>query len=121
MCSRTTGSGDRGAGPFTSDYRSDDADGKRVERREPGGEPRVQRYWVRTATLVDPRITPPPSLNRTKIRFATGSNGTTPPPTKTPKAGVAFALICTVTVSVGAARHVPVAGLVAQMEAPRGR
>ena len=37
-------------------------------------------YCVRTATLVEPRVTLPPSLNRTKIRFIAGSNGTLPVP-----------------------------------------
>ena len=57
-------------------------------------------HCVRTATLVEPRVTSPPSLNRTKIRFAAGSKGTLPLPwTKIPKVGVALALICVVTLA----------------------
>jgi hypothetical protein len=56
-------------------------------------------HCVRTATPVDPRVTAPESLNRTKIRFAAGSKGTLPLPcTKIPKVGIALALIVVVTV-----------------------
>jgi hypothetical protein len=65
------------------------------------------------ATLVEPRVTPPPSLKRTKIRFAAGSKGTLPLPwTKIPKVGVALALIVVVTVLSIAEMHCPVAGSV---------
>jgi hypothetical protein len=49
---------------------------------------------VRTATLVDPRVTRPASLKRTNTRLLAGSKGTVPvPATKIPKVGVALALI----------------------------
>jgi hypothetical protein len=70
-------------------------------------------YCVRTATLVEPRVTLPRSLNRTKMRFAAGSNGTLPAPmTNTPKLGVSPVLIVVVTVRLGNARHAPLAGSV---------
>src|SRR5262245_54424598 len=73
-------------------------------------------YCVRTATLVEPRVTPLASLNRTNTRFAAGSNGTVPSPaTNRPKVGVAPALIVTVTVGLGSARHAPVPGSVSQI------
>jgi len=60
-------------------------------------------------------------LNRTKIRFVAGLKSTLPdPPTNTPNVGVAFAAICIVTVSVGGAKHNPLAGSVAQIEMPTG-
>ena len=63
-------------------------------------------YCVLTATLVDPRVTLPASLNRTKMRLAAGSNGTFPLPcTKIPKVGVALALIVVVTVGPIAEMH----------------
>ena len=70
-------------------------------------------YCVLTATLVEPRVTLPPSLNRTKIRFAAGSKGTLPLPcTKIPKVGVALALICVITLGPIAEIHAPVPGFV---------
>jgi hypothetical protein len=77
------------------------------KRRQPS------RHCVRTATLVDPRVTPP-SLKRTKMRFCAGSNGTggPVPATKIPKVGVAPALIVVVTLLAGAPRHVLSAGFV---------
>ena len=70
-------------------------------------------YCVRTATLVDRGSHPPPSLNRTKIRFTAGSNGTLPLPcTKTAKVGVALLLIVVTTLFAGAAKQTPVPGLV---------
>src|SRR5262249_22506654 len=64
-------------------------------------------------TLVDPRVTPPVSLNRTKIRLLAGSNGTGPVPvTKMAKVGVCPELICIVTLLVGAPRQAAVAGAV---------
>ena len=69
-------------------------------------------HCVLTATLVEPRVTPP-LLKRTKIRLAAGSNGTLPLPcTKTAKVGVALALIVVVTVLEGDAKQAPVPGLV---------
>ena len=66
-----------------------------------------------TATLVEPRVTAPKSLNRTKILFAAGSKGTLPLPwTKSPNVGVALALIVVVTVLSIAETHWPVAGSV---------
>ena len=54
-------------------------------------------YCVLTATLVEPRVTLPPSLKRTKMRFTAGSNGILPLPcTKIPKEDVALALIVVV-------------------------
>ena len=70
-------------------------------------------YCVRSATLVEPRVTLPASLNRTKIRLVAGSNGTLPAPwTKIPKVGVALALICVVTLGPIAEMHSPLAGFV---------
>jgi len=40
--------------------------------------PSPDRYCVRTATLVAPRVTPPASLNTTLMRLFAGSNGTVP-------------------------------------------
>ena len=70
-------------------------------------------YCVLTATLVEPRVTPPPSLKRTKILLLTGSNCTSPLPcTKIPKVGVALALICVVTLGPIPDMHCPLAGSV---------
>jgi hypothetical protein len=67
-------------------------------------------HYVRTATLVEPRVTFPPSLNRTKIRFVAGSKGTVPLPcTKTANVGVAFELIVVVTVTAEEVKQAPVA------------
>ena len=74
---------------------------------------RESGHCVRTATLVEPRVTLPLSLKRTNIRFAAGSNGTLPLPwTKIPNVGVALALICVVAVGPMAEMHCPVAGSV---------
>jgi hypothetical protein len=63
-------------------------------------------HYVLTATLVEPRVTPPLSLNRTKIRFVAGSNGTAPLPcTKIAKVGVSLALIVVVTLGLIAEMH----------------
>ena len=77
---------------------------------------------MRTATLVDPRVTvtdvPPhtvgvASLKRTKIRLLAGLSGMVPDPvTKAVNVGVALAAIEIVTVGVGGSRHAQVAGLV---------
>src|SRR4029450_3187986 len=54
-------------------------------------------HCVLTATLVEPRVTAPESLNRTKILLAAGSNETLPLPcTKIPNVGVAPAAIVVV-------------------------
>jgi hypothetical protein len=47
-------------------------------------------HCVRTATLVAPLVTPPPSLNRTNTRWFAGSNETAVPvpETKIAKVGV---------------------------------
>src|SRR5215831_17474219 len=59
-----------------------------------GGAP----HWVLTATLVDPRATPPASVKRRKIRLNCGANATVlVPVTKMPKVGVAFALMVVTT------------------------
>ena len=72
---------------------------------------------VLTATLVEPRVSAPASLNLTNIRLAAGSKGTVPaPPTNMPKVGVALALMVVVTLLAGGAKHAPVVGLVAQIE-----
>ena len=78
-----------------------------------GLEAKRSRHCVRTATLVEPRVTLPESLKRTKIRFVAGLNATFPVPcTKMPNVGVAFALIVVVTLLLGGAKHAPVIGLV---------
>ena len=72
-------------------------------------------YRVCTATLVEPRVTLLPSLNRTKIRFRAGSNGTwlvLVPLTKIPKVGVALAAMVVGTLGAGGARHTLVTGFV---------
>jgi hypothetical protein len=62
-------------------------------------------HCVLTATLVEPRVTPP-LLKRTKIRLAAGSNGRLPLPcAKIAKVGVALALICVVTLEPMAEMH----------------
>ena len=74
---------------------------------------RENPHCVRTATLVDPRVTSPLSLKRTKIRFAAGSNGTVPLPwTKIPNVGVALAFIMVVTLMPIPETHCPLAGSV---------
>lgn len=79
-------------------------------------------YKVCTATLVDPRVTPPASSKRTKIRLLAGSNGTVPVPvTKIENVGVAPALIVVVTLLTGADRHAPVTGSVSQMDKSTGK
>jgi hypothetical protein len=58
-------------------------------------------YFVRTATLVDPRVTPF-SVNRTKTRCVAGSNGTSPPAlTKTLNVEVWRGAMRRVTVAAG--------------------
>ena len=70
-------------------------------------------YCVLTATLVEPRVTLPLSLNNTKIRFPAGSKGTVPLPwTKIAKVGVALASICVFTLGPMAEIHCAVAGSV---------
>src|SRR5262245_15767103 len=88
-------------------------------RREPSpdGPRRADRHHcVRTATLVEPRVTPLASLNRTNTRFAAGLYGTVPSPgANRPKVGVAPLLIVVVTVGPGRARQAPVPGSVSQI------
>ena len=72
---------------------------------------------MRTATLVEPRVTLLLSLNRTKIRFIVGSKDTLPLPwTNIPNVGVAFALIVVVTLVPVAEMHRLVTGSVWQRE-----
>src|SRR5262245_28341714 len=79
-------------------------------------------YCVRTARLVEPRVTLPASLKRTKILFPAGSNGTAPLAcTKTPKVGVALELIVVVTVGPIAEMQAPVAGFVSHRKTFTGR
>src|SRR5439155_15059258 len=107
---------------------------RRGWRREPIRSPRRRRcargltfalepdYCVRTATLVAPRITPPESLKRTKIRFPAGSKGTLPVPVmKIAKVGVSLASICVVTLLTVGEMHCPVAGTVSHIEMLTGR
>jgi len=64
------------------------------EQDGPGRTP----HGVLTATLVDPCVTAPASLNRTKIRLVAGANGTVlVPVTKMPKVGVSFVLMVVTT------------------------
>ena len=66
-------------------------------------------HCVRTATLVEPRVMPLPSLKRAKIRLVAGLNATFPEPaTKNPNVGVALVLIAVVTVVLGGAKQAPV-------------
>ena len=90
---------------------------------------RTVPHWVRTATLVDPRVTDtfvaPPhdavSSSRTKIRLPAGSHGTLPEPvTKIPNVGVSWWFITRVTLGAGGARHALVAGFVSQMDSATG-
>ena len=71
---------------------------------------------MRTATLVVPRIAPPASLKRTKMRFVPGKNGTFPvPATKIPKVAVPWALTFSAIgpgVGPGGFTHWPVAEFV---------
>ena len=70
-------------------------------------------HCVLTATLVEPRVTPPASLNRTKIRFVAGLKATLPlPATNIPNVGVALELIVVVTLLLGDAKQAPVVELV---------
>ena len=79
-------------------------------------------HCVCTATLVAPRVTPWGSRKRTKMRLRAGSKDTVPfPSTKSPKVGVALALICVVTLLAGAAMHVPDVGFVSQIVRVTGR
>jgi len=71
-------------------------------------------HRVLTATLVDPRVTPPASLKRTKIRFAARAKVLVPV-MKMPKVRVAFALmVVTKGLAVGTIgfTHCPVEGFV---------
>jgi hypothetical protein len=71
----------------------------------------LDNYCVLTATLEDPRIAPPASLNCTKIRLCAGSNGMPPfAAANMEKVGVAFVLIMVVTLEAGVAKHCPVPG-----------
>src|SRR5262249_30327417 len=83
-----------------------------TEKDGPGSVP----HWVRTATLVDPCVTAPASLNRTKIRLVAGANGTVlVPVTKMPKVGASFALMVVTTglvVGMVGFMHCPVEGSV---------
>jgi len=74
-----------------------------TEKDGPGSVP----HWCCTATLVDPRGTPPASVNRTKIRFNDGANETVlVPVTEMPKVGVAFVLmVVTNGLAVGGFTH----------------
>src|SRR6266446_6929483 len=77
---------------------------------------------VRTATLVEPRVTPSALAKRTKIRFAAGSKAMVSfPVMKIPNVGVALALICVVTLAPGGATHAPVVGLVSHTDRLSGR
>ena len=79
-------------------------------------------YSVRTATLVEPRTTPPASLNSTLIRLVAGSNGTVPVPvTNTEYVGVAPPATELVTLLVGTDRQAPVVGLVSQTDITSGK
>jgi hypothetical protein len=70
-------------------------------------------YCVSTATLVEPRTVPPPSLNSTKMRLLAGSNGTLPVAfAKIATVGVALALIVKVTLGPTAELHWPDCGSV---------
>src|SRR6185436_15282240 len=63
---------------------------------------RPSSYWVRTATEVAPRVTPPASLKRRNTRLCAGSLATAPLPlTNTLKVGVSLALIVTLAVGAG--------------------
>ena len=74
---------------------------------------RQSAYCVLTATLVKPRVTPPLSLKRVKIRFAAASKATLPVPVvKIANVGVAPALIVVVTLLDGGDKQAPVVGLV---------
>ena len=72
---------------------------------------------VVTATLVDPRVTPPTSVKLTKMRLLAGSNGTWPVPV-TKAAKVTVLLVSTVTIAndsgVGGLTQALVAGSVWQ-------
>ena len=73
----------------------------------------IQFHCVRTATLVEPRVTLPESLKRTKIRFVAGLNGTLPVfCTKIPNVGVAPAVIVVVAKLAAGAKQAPAVGLV---------
>ena len=68
----------------------------------------MAHYCVRIATEVEPRVTPPESLKRTKALLFAGSNGTFPlAATKALKVGVALALIVVVTLGPAAAMQLP--------------
>ena len=70
-------------------------------------------HCVLTATLVKPRVTPPLSLKRAKIRFAAASKATLPVPlAKIPNVGVALVLIVVVTLLAGGDKQAPVTGFV---------
>ena len=70
-------------------------------------------YCVRTATLVEPRITPCASLNFTEIREPAGLKLTVHFPfTKIANVGVSPPLTCVVMLLPAAARQTLVAGLV---------
>src|ERR1700730_2181042 len=72
-------------------------------------------HCVCTATLVEPRTTPPASLNSTKMRLVWGTNGTLPlAVAKMAKVGVALALIVVVTLDPIDEMHWPLIGLVWQ-------
>src|SRR6476659_137840 len=73
-----------------------------------------RNHCVVTATLVEPRTTPPESLNCTLIRLTAGEKATAPAAVaKTAKVGVALALIWTLgTVAAIGVMQVPAAGSV---------
>ena len=78
-------------------------------RKSPGS----AGYFVSTATLVEPRVTPPASLKRTKIRLFAGAKAMTPlPVANIEKVGVALGAMLADAVDAAGERHAPVSGLV---------
>src|SRR5262249_54352529 len=88
-----------------------------------GGPPHAcDIHSVVTATLVEPRVTLPASLKRTKMRLLAGSNGIEPvAAAKIPKVGVAPAFTVVVTVLAGGARQAEGAGSVWHSERVNGK
>jgi hypothetical protein len=81
-------------------------------------------HCVLTATLVEPRVTPFPSVRRTKMRDVPGANGIAPlAVAKIANVGVAFAAIVTVALGPGVIglMHTLVVGLVWQIESATGK
>src|SRR5262245_9433446 len=82
-------------------------DGADHPRRRVHAPPRGSAHSVRTATLLEPRVTAP-SLNRTKTRLSAGLKFTVPVAvTKTLNVGCCPAPIVVVTLGAGGARHWP--------------